>query len=420
MAQTEMDKMQLMLFRQMLAQQKSPTIQVPAVQDIGSGISMGVGNIINAIMQNKANNQQQAYMDSMLAQEQQAAQLKAQTDASAAAQLGLSPELFATLDAAGKNKAYEALQKQQETMGRAYDMQDTYQQATGGGINFGPSGTDLSQATAIDPRILQAAQLGATNPLSTALAQQAVDPLLQNLNVNTPQGMNAYHRYTGQTPENTYSVGQQANQAYSGALKNLVDTQYGMPMAQAGLTGANLANQNTAANIVGQNIHNAYAPALNQAGLNSANLGNTIRGTEFGQRQQGIGMGLQALQDGTFGTPNVQASVNLLNGGQNPGAVYSNAATDMYGANKNSKKINYPAPKAAPQVAPKASPIQKGAAAKQQPVMMAKAGFTGQAPMTLGQVLYTDDPTGLKGMFGMAADHLWNAPGTRFYRGLGQ
>lgn len=60
----------LQLLRMMMAQQRYPTVTIPAIQDVGSGINAAAAQIFNALMARKEMSQQQQQMQMLLAQEQ--------------------------------------------------------------------------------------------------------------------------------------------------------------------------------------------------------------------------------------------------------------------------------------------------------------------------------------------------------------
>ena len=65
-----LDNQQLALMRLMLAQQQAPQVQIAPVQDVGSGIAVGVQNLTNALLQRRQQETNRQLLDALMHREQ--------------------------------------------------------------------------------------------------------------------------------------------------------------------------------------------------------------------------------------------------------------------------------------------------------------------------------------------------------------
>jgi hypothetical protein len=291
---------QLYLMRMMLAQQQHPQIKIEPVQDVGSGIAQGIGNIANAVQARRANMQQMQLLQSVFAQEQAANE---QDRLQKVAMLQSKAAYFQKKYVMSPEQALQAAQLPDSVLNKEID------------------GYQSIAADERKPGV--AGKTKAAEVLGEGTGKIQLNQAVGDVNVNTPHGMNMFHLINGFDPQNTYTTGQQQNAFDKGVMENNVYQHQAPALMQQPL----LENQNTRQQIIGKGIENQYAPAQQQATLDSKTTETGVQGFQLQrlQRQQVLDQGLQSghitpqqyYQGTIMNSANPVSSLSELGGNKN-------------------------------------------------------------------------------------------------------
>lgn len=386
-----LDTNQLVLMRMMLSQQQRQPFKLEPVQDIGSGISQGVGHILDAVMQRRQQRAEQAYYSNMLAQTQQAESaaqqqqvLRLQNDFPGHDQgwyqnhAGIADSTYNNmLDTQGKQDTINRTASTLQGLPQFRSVVPTGNNlvsapgstALGNPYAAGPSTLPLplAQAIATSPEALAQLVQGYTKPLAVGQTNQMTGPL----NVNTPAGAAQFQQVNGFAPPNSYSTYKQAADAGTAGL------QYGLLKHQLPALSVQpaLANVKTGTDIQGNTLNNQHqamvnnsTPALLQNQVTGDGIANNTAQMGYDNKQQAMNLLQAGINDGSLFTadkgPAMWAQIQAMGGPDFMQSVPS-VVTQIQNGNKPSNKPlggmmkgynqTLPSSQPAPSVSPQAS-----------------------------------------------------------------